>query len=128
MKITIEQLTVQVTLAAGITLKDLGDMETRIMSKISEYIAAQTAFNARIGTSIDAATTSVQGLSGDIETLNAKITELQNSVGAVTPEDQALLDEAQTQGEALAAKVEAAANALAALDALTPPTAPVVPA
>lgn len=84
-----------------------------IMSAISDYATAQTEHNARM----DAALT---GLSGDITALNAKITELQNSPGAITPADQLLLDDLQAQAEALATRIEAA-------DALTPPVAPPVP-
>jgi hypothetical protein len=79
-------------------------------TKIAEFAAAQKAFNDRQ----DAAVT---GLQGDVQSLNDKITELQNSAGAITPEDQALLDDLQTRGEAITAKLEA-------LDALTPPVPP----
>lgn len=105
-------------------LQKLDQMEGKIMSVISEFAAKQKAFNDRQSAAIDAATTSVTGLSGDIQALNDKITELQNSQGSVTPEDQALLDELQTAGDALATKVEGVSSALAALDALTPPTPP----
>lgn len=82
----------------------------KIMSKISEFATTQAAHNKRMD---DALT----GISGDIATLNDKIAELQNSAGTVTPEDQALLDQLQAQGEALATRIEAA-------DALTPPAPP----
>lgn len=80
------------------------------MSKISDFATAQNAFNDRVDTAIT-------GLQGDVQALNDKITELQNSPGTVTPEDQALLDALQARGETIAAKLEA-------LDALTPPTPP----
>lgn len=92
------------------TKQDLKETEQRIMSKISEFAEKQNAFNDRV----DAAVT---GLQGDIQALNDKITELQNSPGQITPEDQALLDAIQTRSEGIAAKVEA-------LDALTPPVVP----
>ena len=97
-----------------------------IMSAISDFVAKQTAFNSRQSAAVDAAVASVTALSGDVQTLNDKITELQNSVGTVTPEDQALIDALVTQGEALSAKTEAVATSLAALDALTPPNVPPV--
>jgi hypothetical protein len=84
-----------------------------IMSAISDFAAKQAEHNARM----DAALT---GLSGDIDVLNAKIAELQASPGAITAEDQALLDDLTSQGEALAGRVEAA-------DALTPPVVPIDP-
>ena len=94
------------------THEDLQHVESRIMSKISEFAALQTAFNDRINVA-------VEGVAKDIETLKTLITTLQNSPGAITPEDQATLDQLTTVVSATAAKVEA-------LDALNPPTPPVV--
>ena len=105
-------------------ISTINSMEKRIMSKITDFATAQTAFNARIGTAIDGVAASVSGLTDDVAALNAKILELQNSAGQVTPEDQALIDELQVSGEALATRAEAASQALAALDALTPPEVP----
>jgi methyl-accepting chemotaxis protein len=84
----------------------------RTMSAISDFAAAQKSFNDRIDSA-------VSGLSDDISQLNAKIEELQTSPGTITPEDQALLNELQQRGEAIATKLEA-------LDAMTPPTPPAV--
>jgi hypothetical protein len=89
----------------------LDNLERNIMSAISEFATKQNAFNDRL----DAAVT---GLSGDVQALNDKITELQNTAGQITPEDQALLDNIQQRNEAIATKIEA-------LDSLTPPTPPV---
>ncbi len=82
------------------------------MSKIADFSAA-------VNTSFGAIATAVDGLVTDIKTLNDKITDLQNSAGTVTPEDQALLDAVQAQAAAVAEK-------LAALDAATeaPPAPP----
>lgn len=92
------------------TKTDLKEMETRIMSAISDYAAKQSAFNDRQ----DAAITDLQG---DVQNLNDQITALQNSPGSITPEDQALLDGLTARGESIATKLEA-------LDNLTPPKAP----
>jgi oligoendopeptidase F len=89
----------------------LGKFEERVMSAISDFKAKQDAHNDKI----DAAVT---GLQGDIKTLNDKIDALQTSAGQITPEDQALLDDIDARGQAIADKLEA-------LDALTPPTPPV---
>lgn len=107
------------------TKQDLKEMEKRIMSVISEFAAKQNAFNTRQGAAIDKAVAAVQGIIADIKTLNDKITELQNSSGEVTPEDLALINDLETQGDALATKAEAVGTALEALDAQTPPTPPV---
>lgn len=96
----------------------------KIMSAISDFAAKQKAFNDRQGAAIDAAVTSVTGLTEDVAELNRKITELQNSQGGVTPEDQALIDELETQGGAVATRLEGVAAALSALDAQTAPVIP----
>ena len=107
------------------TKQDLHATEQRIMSAIADFAAKQKAFNDRQGAAVDAAVTSITAIQGDLKTLNDKITELQNSPGAITPEDQALLDQLDAQGEAVSTKVEAAAAALSNLDAMTPPAPPV---
>lgn len=109
----------------GLTTKnDLHEMELRIMSKISDYAAAQAAFNTRQGAAIDSLVTSQAGLVDDVKTLNDKITELQNSAGQITPEDQALLDDLQTKAADLTTRQEGVAAALKALDDQTPPATP----
>lgn len=87
----------------------------KIMSKISEFAQA-------VAGSFDTIAASVDGLTTDVKTLNDKITELQNSSGVISPEDQALLDEIQAEAQALAGK-------LATLDDQTsaPPAPPVEP-
>lgn len=85
--------------------------ERNIMSAISEFAAKQNAFNDRVDKA-------VTGLTEDVQALNDKITELQNTPGVITPEDQALLDAIQARSEGIAAKLEA-------LDSMTPPKPPV---
>lgn len=106
---------------------DLKEMETHIMSVISDFVAKQKTFNDRQGAATDGLVTSVGGITTDIKALNDKIEELQNSPGGITPEDQALLNELEIAGDALATKVEAAAAAAKALDDLTPPVVPPAP-
>jgi ABC-type transporter Mla subunit MlaD len=83
----------------------------RIMSAIGDFAVKQKGFNDRM----DAA---LAGLASDVAILNATIAELQNTSGAITPEDQALLDQLESWGDAFAAKLEA-------LDSLTPPVPPI---
>lgn len=94
------------------------------MSVISDYAAKQTEYNRRQAAAIDSIVASNAGLAADIKALNDKITELQNSSGEVTPEDQALIDDMEAKGAAAADRAEATAKALAALDEQTPPTVP----
>lgn len=107
-----------------VNLSDLNRKLELIMSAISDFVAKQKAFNDRQGAAIDAAVQSLSGITGDIQTLNDKITQLQNNPGPISPEDQGLLDEALTIGSSLADKAESLSQALATLDAQTPPPAP----
>lgn len=107
-------------------LQRLDTMENKIISAISEFAAKQKAFNDQQSASIDSISTSVTGIQGDINSLNQKITDLQNSPGTITPEDQALLDDLQMQGAAISSRLQVVAGALGALDALTPPAPPTV--
>lgn len=102
----------------------LNAQEKHIMSAIAEFAKKQAAFNATIEQSVDSIVTSIGGLSADVKALNDKIAELQNSQGAVTPEDEALINEIEAQGQALADKTQAAAKTAADLDAATPPVPP----
>lgn len=82
----------------------------QIMSAISDFAAKQNSFNDQMDVAIG-------DLNGDIQSLNDKISELQNSAGQISPEDQKLLDDLQVRGQSMSDK-------LAALDALTPPAVP----
>lgn len=93
------------------TKQDLKETEQKLMSAIQQFADKQNAFNRSMGEAIT-------GISGDIQGLNDKITALQNSTGAITPEDQAILDGLEATGKALVDK-------LSALDALTPPVIPI---
>lgn len=85
-----------------------------IMTAISDFAAKQNAHNDKM----DAAVT---GLTADVVELNRQIAELQSTQGAITAEDQALLDAIDARGQAIADKLDA-------LDAMTPPKPPVEPA
>src|SRR6185369_2630937 len=95
-----------------ITKQDLKEMETRIMSAISD-------FGDKVNAKFDELGTAVDGIATDVDFLKAEIKKLQDSPGQITPADQAILDGIQTRADALSAKVKA-------LDAATeePPTAP----
>lgn len=93
-------------------LKILQNQE-KIMSKISDFAAAMTAFT-------DRQDKAVADLQEDVKTLNDKITELQNTAGQITPEDQKLLDDIQAHASTVADKLDA-------LDAQTPPPVPTTP-
>lgn len=99
-----------------------------IMTAISTFIEQQNAFNAANSAAIESLTTNVKGITNDIGELNARIKELQESQGTITPEDQALLDAAILSGQQVQAKLAAVSAALAALDDLTPPVPPAQPA
>ena len=90
-----------------ITLIFIGE---NIMSKISDFAAAQSAFNDQM----DAAITAIQA---DVKNLDDQIAALQASSGTITPEDQALLDGITAKSAELLAKVKA-------VDDMTPPVVP----
>lgn len=93
----------------------------RIEQKQDCIMSAISDFADKVKTSYTAIGNAVDGLTGDIKTLNDKITALQNSAGAITPEDQAILDDIEAQAGAVAAK-------LSALDDLTAPAEVPTPA
>lgn len=94
------------------------------MSAYTQYLTSQKAFNDQQAAAIDSLVTSIAGVTQDVQTVNDNLTALQNSQGAVTAEDQALIDELQTTGAAIASKLATASTALKAVDDATPPPAP----
>jgi len=90
-------------------ITDLNRKADSIMSAVSDFAAQVNDSFTKIGASVD-------GIVGDVQALNDKITALQNSPGTLTPEDQASLDDIQAKAAALSDK-------LAALDAQTAPAA-----
>ena len=94
-------------------LEFLKNQGVQIMSVISDYVAKQSAFNADIAS--DLATIAAQ-----ITTLNATIATLQSTPPVLTPEDQALLDTAQQQGQDLQTQADTMAG-----KAPPPPPVPV---
>lgn len=102
--------------------------KVRIMaSAISDFSDRVTKAFDEIGASVDAAVQSLAGVAKDVTDLKALIDKLQNTPGAITPEDQALLDQAQAKADLLVTKTAALKQSLAELDAQTeePPPAPV---
>lgn len=99
--------------AASSGLEQINTNLTTLMSAVSEFIAAQTAFQARQDIAVD-------GLVADVKALNEKITALQSSEGTLSPEDKTALDAIQAHSAAISEKLEA-------LDAATPPLVPPVP-
>jgi len=75
-------------------------------------MSAISDFSDRVSAKFDAIGTSVDGVVADVAFLKAKIEELQNSPGTITPADQALLD-------ALEARVGTLSTKVADLDAAT---------
>ena len=82
------------------------------MSRISE-------FEDNIKVYQDRQDAAISDLQGDVDNLTKQVAALQTSPGAITPEDQALLD-------GITARVKGVSDKLDALDALTPPVTPPV--
>jgi hypothetical protein len=95
----------------AVTKQDLQKMEERIMSQITDWAATEQA-------SLDAISSTLDGIVTGIAALDALITQLQNSPGTLSAADQAALDAIQASSQALVAKSGAIA--------VTPPVTPVV--
>lgn len=85
----------------------------KIMSAISDFADKMAIHNNKVDAAVD-------GLTADVASLKQMITDLQNSQGQISADDQAKLD-------AIEAKAGAVADRVAALDELTPPPAPATP-
>jgi chromosome segregation ATPase len=105
-------------------IKELKEIMASYSEALTAFITQQNAFNQKISDGIDAASTSLDGVSADVKNLNDQIAALQNSSGQVTSQDQAIIDAAQAAGAALQTKLTAFDAAIEALNALTPPVAP----
>lgn len=101
------------------TKRDLDLMEGRIMSSIKDFSDAVNAKFDEMGLAVDGLTNSLAGVSADITYLKGVIDQLQNNPGPISPEDQALLDEAVAKVNALSTNLSSVNTALAALDAAT---------
>lgn len=106
----------------GVVAQNLNSL--KIMSAIREFAEKQAAFNASVEASLNSIVNSNAEEVTLIKQLNDTITALQNSAGAVTPEDQALIDQLEAAGQALADKADATAKAAASAAAATPPVPP----
>lgn len=91
-------------------LHNLEQKVDRIMTAISDY-------HARVKTAFTMISAGLDGISTDIQTLNDKITQLQNNPGPISDADQALLDEIQGLADNVASRVSA-------LDDQTAPPSP----
>jgi hypothetical protein len=85
-------------------------MERKIMSQITDWAATNQV-------SLDAISTSLDGITAGITALDTLITNFQNSPGTLSVADQAALDAIQASSKSLAAKASAIVT-----------TAPVAPA
>lgn len=94
------------------------------MSALTDFLTKQRAFNDRDDAATATISTAVQGITGDFAGMLDTIKKLQDSQGQVTPEDQALIDQIESQGAAISTKLDAASTALEALDASVPPVIP----
>jgi chromosome segregation ATPase len=107
-------------------IKELKYIMATYAEALAAFITQQNTFNAATSAGIDAAVTSLDGLTGDVKNLNDQIAALQNSSGTVTAQDQTTIDNAQAAGQALQAKLTAFGTAIESLNALTPPVIPPV--
>lgn len=94
------------------------------MSKLSDYAGQITGYSDQINTGLEGVGTSLDDIKGDLKFLNDKLTEIQNSAGDISPEDQASLDAALGRLKETSDKADAAKNKSAEVAALNPPAPP----
>jgi len=90
------------------------------MSQISEFGERTQASFAEIGANVDDTKTKV-------DALVALVATLQNSPGAITPADQATLDQIEEKAKEISVRVKALDDATAPLPPALVPPKPVVP-
>lgn len=95
-----------------------------LMSVISDFGTAMNAYFDETGASIDELKGSVNGLAGDVAWMKARIDELQNNPGPISPEDQKILNDLQARAVAASANAKDAVAQVKALDEATPPVVP----
>jgi len=107
------------------------------MQQIQDFAAAVNEAFTAIGTSVDATVASsqasllsIQGVAADVTALKAKIDEMNNSAGTLSPEDTATFADIvakagvlQSKTSSAAAAAKANADAIKALDDATTPDA-----
>jgi hypothetical protein len=116
-----ENLNLKVTLEADPSVTNKLDT---IMGMLTNYLANQTEFNRRQGEAVESLALSLDDLGKDIQVLNDKITDLQNSPDRVTDDDAARITDLETTGNTLTGKFETIAAALKGLREQTPPAVP----
>jgi hypothetical protein len=92
--------------------------------EVKAFFDNQKGYNQRSGAAIDQLVATGENLVADNKALNDRITELQNSIVDLTPEEKAELVSVAANSKMNTEKMEAFALALKALDEMTPPKAP----
>lgn len=105
------------------TKQDVLNLKTILMATLAEQLTAINSGLETLGTGVDEVLTVVTNVSGDVTTLKGIIEKLQTNPGPITPEDQTLLDKAQTLVGTTSTKLQSAVAALKALDEATAPPA-----
>lgn len=96
----------------------------KMMSAVSEFGVAMNAFFDEQSASINELKASIDGLSGDVAWMKARIDELQNNSGPISPTDQDILNALQERAKTAVARGKEAVAQAKALDDATPPVVP----
>ena len=89
-------------IAGQSTLGEILAVVTEIKGDVKNMAAAISAFKAAVDQAFAQVNSNLDNIQADEASLAQKITDLQNSPGAITPEDQAALDEIQALSGQLA--------------------------
>lgn len=105
-------------------IEQLAKKVEQIMSALTDYIAAQKAFNVTLKAGIADTNAGLAGIAGDVDGLKKRIEDLINSSGGLTPEDKAELEAILADSAEIAASIQATAGQAKSLDEATPPAPP----
>lgn len=105
------------------TKQDVLNLQNLIMATLAEQLTVLNTGLETLGNGVDEVLTVVTNVAGDVTTLKGIIEKLQTNPGPISPEDQVLLDKAQTLVGATSTKLQSAVAALKALDEATAPPA-----
>ena len=98
-------------------LKAIQQQLTALTQKVEHLMSAITDFAAKVNGYFDKQDAAVADIVTEMKDLNDQIAKLQGTSGAITPEDQALLDGVQARAASVTDKV-------AALDTIVKPVVP----
>src|SRR5688500_11809599 len=91
---------------------------------VTDFLNEQRTFNEQDDAAVSALVKSFDGIKLDVDAMKKTIEDLKNTPGTPTPEETALMQQLQSQRNALSSKITAASAALKDLDESEQPEVP----